>query len=128
MGRVVRYSEAFKLKVVEQIERGEFTVAEARQVYDIGCRHTIDNWLRRRGKQYLIPNVIRVTMKSERDRIKELERRNRRLERALADERLRTLSLEAALEVYEEEYGSKKNFAADLSKKPSRKPKQKGSK
>jgi len=128
MGRVIRYSEAFKLKVVSQIEEGELTVAEARRVYDISNRGTIDNWLRRRGKTHLIPNVIRVTMKTETDRIKELERRNRQLERALADERLRTFALESEIEVYEEEVRSKKNAATDSLRRRLNELKQRGPK
>ena len=128
MGRVIRYGEAFKLRVIEQIESGELTVAEARRVYDIACRGTIDNWLNRRGKQHLVPNVIRVTMKTEKDRIKELQRRNRKLEHALVEERLRTLALESAIEVYEEEIGLKKKDAVpDLLKRHSSVPRSKES-
>ena len=101
----IRYSQAFKLKVVSEIERGELTVAEARRLYDIRGAETVAGWLRRFGKEHLLARVIRVEMKDEKDRIKELERRNRQLERALADERLKVMALESVMEIAEEEFG-----------------------
>lgn len=110
--KIIRYSAAFKLKVVSEIERGELTVAEARRLYDIRGAATVNNWLRRLGREHLLPRVIRIEMKGEKDRIKELERRNRQLEKALADAHLKVLALESVIEIAEEDYG------VDFKKKP----------
>ncbi len=45
------YSLAFKLSVVDQIERGELTYKKARERYGIQGRSTVLSWLRRHGRQ-----------------------------------------------------------------------------
>jgi len=37
----VRYSDAFKLKVVQDIEKGKLTISEARRLYEINGAHTV---------------------------------------------------------------------------------------
>ncbi len=44
-GHVYRYSSAFKLKVVSEIESGKYTLAEACRVYDIKGHETVQNWI-----------------------------------------------------------------------------------
>jgi hypothetical protein len=65
---------AFKQMVVSQIESGKFTIAAAKKTYDIGGCATIPKWLKKFGKDHLLNKVIRIEMKGEKDRIKELER------------------------------------------------------
>ena len=43
------YTLAFKLGVVEQVERGEMTYKEAQTRYGIQGRSTVLNWLRKHG-------------------------------------------------------------------------------
>jgi transposase-like protein len=88
-----RYSESFKVKVVEELESGQLTVPEVRQRYGITGGSTIRDWLRRYGNGDQ-PQVITVTMKSEQERIQELEK-------ALADERLGNMLLGAQLRSYQ---------------------------
>ena len=45
------YSLAFKLSVVEQVERGELTYKEAQRHYGIQGRSTVLVWLRKHGLQ-----------------------------------------------------------------------------
>ena len=45
------YSLAFKLSVVEQVERGELTYKEAQRRYGIQGRSTVLVWLRKHGLQ-----------------------------------------------------------------------------
>lgn len=45
------YSLAFKLSVVDQIERGELTYKQAQERYGIQGRSTVLSWLRRHGRQ-----------------------------------------------------------------------------
>ena len=106
------YSSAFKLKVVSEIESGQLTLAEARRVYDITGTTTIQRWLRQYGKNHLLPNVVRIAMKNENDKLKELEREKQKLESALANAHLKIVSLEALIEGAEERYDIdfKKNF------------------
>jgi len=120
---VIRYSPAFKQKVVSEIESGQLTVAQARRVYDIRGGATIPRWLRQFGKNHLLPKVVRVEMRDEKDRIQELEREKRALESALAQEHLKNLCLEALLECVEEHYqvDVKKTFGQKVSPKSSSK-------
>jgi transposase len=109
---IKRYSEACKQQIVGQIERGEITIAQARQRYDIGGSTTIDRWLKQLGKHHLLATVVRIEMAEERDRIKDLEEQVRTLERALAQTQVKALALESVIESIDAEYGidTKKNF------------------
>lgn len=120
-GIYYRYSLAFKQKVVSEIESGRFTIAEARRIYDIKGGSTLYLWLRQLGKNHLINKVVRIEMKDEKDRIKELEGKQRELESALAQSHLKNLSLEALIECVEERYNIdvKKTFGQKASKKSS---------
>lgn len=113
---VLRYSTAFKLKVVEQIERGELTVQEARRVYDIRGGQTIQRWLAKHGKSHLLSRVVRIEMKDEKDRIKQLEAEKKKLESALAQAHMKNLFLEEVITLAKEEYG------IDLKKKSDTEP------
>ena len=44
------YTLAFKLSVVEQVERGELTYRQAQERYGIQGSHTVKTWLQRHGK------------------------------------------------------------------------------
>lgn len=124
---VKRYSVAFKQKVISEIESGQLTVAEAKRIYDISGGQTVQSWLRKYGKDHLLSKVIRVSMKDEKDKLKELEREKQKLESALANAHLKIVSLEALLESAEERYDIdfKKNFGYTGSTKLSATKKQK---
>lgn len=118
----LRYSLAFKQKVVSEIESGKFNVHQARQVYDIRGCGSIESWIRKFGKNDLLGKVVRIEMKDEKDKVKELEKEKRQLESALAQAHLKNLALEALIEAAEEHYkvDIKKNFGDKASKKLSR--------
>ena len=118
-----RYSLAFKQKVVSEIESGHITVADAKRIYDINGAGTIYRWVRQLGKNHLIKKVIRVEMKDEKDKLKELERKNRELESALAQSHLKNIVLESVIESIDELYGidAKKKFGTKASPKRSKK-------
>lgn len=107
----VRYSTAFKQKVVEEIDRGELTINEARRLYGIGAHHTIQRWLKQFGRENRLPVTVRIQMKDELRKIKQLEERNTLLEKALAESELDRYVLKKTIEVLEQEYGqvAKKN-------------------
>jgi len=80
----IRYSEAFKLKVVGEIEKGKLTISEASKLYEINGGTTIYKWIRKYGRNHLISKTVRIEMKDEKDIIKSKEERIRELEKALA--------------------------------------------
>jgi transposase len=117
MGRRItyKYSLAFQQKVVKDIETGKIrSVNEAQRIYDIRGHGTVAKWVRKLGKNELIGKVMRVEMKNEADKVKELEKKVKVLESALANERIKTIALESLMEVAEERYGVdfKKNSSA----------------
>ena len=110
MGRSVtlRYSEAFKLQVIGQIESGRFECVEhARQAYGIGGTQTVHQWLRKYGRNDLQGRIIRVERPEERDQLKALKARIRELERAVADSKVQEVLARAYFEIVCEEFGVK---------------------
>ena len=118
---IVRYSEAFKRQVVEQLERGEFSSLEdARRRYGIKGSMTVCKWVRRFGRNHLLAKVVRVETPDEARESDALRRQVRELESALAKTRCRELLNEAFLEIACERCGEsvddfKKKAAARLS-------------
>ena len=114
--QTIRYSQAFKLKVVKEIESGKYTIGDARRIYDINGAETIQNWIRKLGKSHLIKDIIRVQMKDEKDKLKELQNRIKVLERALNQAQVDNICWQSLVEVIDEKYGidSKKNFGPKL--------------
>jgi transposase len=89
MRAVIRYSEAFKLQVIGELEAGRFTsMCEASRAYGIKGAMTVGKWMRRYGKSHLLGKVIVVMKADEQTEVKELRKRVRELEKALADAHL----------------------------------------
>jgi len=89
--RVMRYSEAFKLAAVRELERDGLTFEEQRSKYGLG-EATMQNWVRKYGNGSR-GKVIRVEKPDEIDQKKQLQERVRVLERTVG-----TLHVELALE------------------------------
>jgi transposase len=106
---VIRYSEAFKLQIVRELERGQFENATAAgRAYGVNGKGTVAKWVRQFGKDHLLGKLVRVMKADEETEVKALRKRVRELERALADAHI-DLKLEAAyLELACEEAGVKK--------------------
>lgn len=105
MAKVVRrFSEAFKRSVVAEVESGRYTAYEAARTHEIHFQ-LVYRWLKRFGGPDSQTRIMRIEMPTERDRIKELEKRNRDLESALAQAHMKIVVLESAVEVYEEQSG-----------------------
>ena len=117
------YSTAFKQKVITEIESGKLSIAEARRIYDIRGGATIQQWIKKYGRNHLLNKIVRVEMKHETDKIKELERQKRELESAPARSHLKNLCLESLLECVEEHYeiDVKKTFGQTTQKRPAKK-------
>ena len=102
-GNNIRYSTAFKHKVIKEIELGNYTILQASRVYDVSLR-TLYVWIEKLGKDHLINRVVRVEMRNESDRIKELEKEKQALETALAQAHLKIIALESTIESAEDLY------------------------
>lgn len=96
------YSLAFKLQVVQQVEKGEFTYKKAQRHYGIQGRSTVLVWLRKHGtldwslpKQHIVEN----------DRELSPEQRIKQLETALKDEQDRSLIYKTMLDILQKEHG-----------------------
>lgn len=104
--RNVRYSEAFKLQVVSEMESGRFTSnSEAMRVYGITGATTISSWLQKYGKEHLLPRTIRVETKNDRDEVEKLKKQVRDLEKALAKMTVKSVISEAYFEIACEQSG-----------------------
>ena len=98
----VRYSDAFKLKVVQDIEKGKLTISEARRLYEINGTNTVYRWLRKYGKNDLIQKVVRIEMKDEKSQLKKKDERIRELESVIASLTLHNLCLQNYVDVVNE--------------------------
>lgn len=87
MGRsFLRYSEAFKQQVISELESGKLSsISEANRVYGIRGAETVAQWIRKYGREGLLPKKVKIETLKERDELKEARKRIRQLEAALAD-------------------------------------------
>ena len=86
MNKIIRYSEAFKLQVVREVESGRHGSCHgAAMAYGIRGSATVAQWVRRYGKSHLLKKVVRVETTDERNELKRFRERVRELERALSD-------------------------------------------
>ena len=82
----IRYSEAFKRQVVGELERGKHSSVErARRVYEIRGSMTVWGWIRKYGREDLLPKRVRIETLKEQDELKAARKRIRELEAAVAD-------------------------------------------
>src|SRR5215210_7174422 len=109
---ILRYSISFKQKVVKEIEQEGLGHQEAMRRYGITGGSTIKNWLIKFGKNDLLNKVVRVEMKGEKDRVKQLEAEVQKLKIALADATLARGALESLIDIVNEHYQTdvKKNL------------------
>ena len=80
----IRYSEAFKMQAVRELEENDLPFSEIQRKYGIPGSETVQKWVRKYGNGSR-GKVIRVQQPKEIDELKELKKRMRLLEAALAD-------------------------------------------
>jgi transposase-like protein len=80
----IRYSEAFKLEVVREVERDDLPFRHAQRKYGIKGCDTVQSWVRRYGNGSR-GKVIRVQRPEEVDELKQLRRQLRQMQAALAN-------------------------------------------
>lgn len=107
------YHLGFKLAVVSQIEKGEMTYQQAQASYGIQGNTTVLVWLRKHGSlDWSYPEVY--AMKNP--KAKETPAQKiKRLEKELADERLKNEILNRMIEISDQQYGTsirKKSLSA----------------
>lgn len=103
---VVHYSSCFKRQVVADLERGRFdSIGAAQRHYGIGGMHTVQRWLRKYGKDHLLPKVVLVQKPDEKDRIRELKRQVAELQRVLGQTQTENVLNAEFLQIACEELG-----------------------
>jgi len=100
-----QYSLSFKQKVIKEIESGKLTKEGARKLYGIGGGSLINSWIKKFGKLHLLNKIVRVELKDEVSRLKQLEKEKKDLESALAQAHLKLIVLETVIDVAEDELG-----------------------
>src|SRR5215475_10847528 len=80
----IRYSEAFKMAVVHEVEEQDLPVEQVRRKYGIHSHCTVVLWVRRYGNGSR-GKIIRVETPEQIDELKRLKERVKRLEGLLAD-------------------------------------------
>ena len=90
----IRYSEAFKMEVVRELETEGLFYSDIQRKYGIRGKMTVQKWARKYGNGTR-GKVIRVQKPEEIDEMEKLKQRVRLLESALADANV-DLALERA--------------------------------
>lgn len=121
------YTLAFKLAVVEQVEKGELTYKQAQERYGIQGRSTVLVWLRKHGRQNWGPmaHYGRMSDPAQPANSPPLtpEQRIKELEVQLKEAREKSQFFEAVIEVLKKDYGVcvvKKPVGKSSRKSPSR--------
>lgn len=103
VNRIRRFSEDFKLKLVDQYEKGEYSVLEMEKIYDIS-NPTLYNWIYKYSK-YNQKGIQVVEMKdSQASKIKELENKVKELERAVGQKQMNIDYLEKMIDLAKDEF------------------------
>ena len=97
---VIRYSTAFKQQVVSDLESGRFgSLQSAQEHYGIGGLGTVQNWLRKYGKNHLCTRVVKVEKPDEKDQIRQLKKQIKQLEQALGKTQAENVLNQSYLEI-----------------------------
>nr|WP_157499290.1 IS3 family transposase [Flavobacterium beibuense] len=96
------YNMAFKLAVISRVEKGEMTYKQAQSVYGIQGRSTVLVWLRKFGNlDWSKPNQLFMSKSKETP-----AQIIKRLEKELADEKLRNKILNTMIDISDNQYGT----------------------
>lgn len=111
------YTLGFKLQVVSQVEKGDMTYKQAQKIYGIQGRSTVLVWLRKHGTLDW-SNPIIHSMKSK-IKVESPAQKIKRLEKELADERLKNEIMNDMVDIFDNQYGAglRKKFLPEQSSK-----------
>lgn len=105
----LHYSESFKKMLVEEYESGTKSLGRIQRKYYIKGHSTLSNWVKKYGVNRYLPPKIKVIMDNEyymkESKMKELQQRIIKLEKALADEYLEKKCIAAEYQAYKEIQG-----------------------
>ena len=100
------YTMAFKLAVVEQVEKGELTYRQAQDKYGIQGRSTVLKWLRKHGRQGWGRAASSAAMPIDKDPTPLTpEQQIKALQVELAQAQERAKFFEAVVDVLKKDYG-----------------------
>jgi len=108
------YNLGFKLALVREVEKGNYTYKQVQKEYGIQGRSTVLVWLRKHGTlDWSNPNLIQMPKSKETPALK-----IKRLEKELEDEKLRNLLLNTMIDVSDKQFGTsiRKKFLSQQSK------------
>lgn len=96
------YNLGFKLAVVSQVEKGELTYKQAQKKYGIQGRSTFLVWLRKFGTlDRSRPDLLFIAKSKETP-----AQTIKRLEKELADEKLKNTVLNSMIDISDSQYGT----------------------
>ncbi|QQX75265.1 MULTISPECIES: transposase [Aequorivita] len=114
-----RYSEPFKLKILDELTTGKLNKNQLGKLYGINPT-TINEWIRKYNRKDLMNTRVKVETKDEITRIKELQKEIAQLKKLLLKKDMDALIEDSYLEVAAEKLGYKS--VLELKKKLSIKP------
>ena len=114
-----RYSESFKLKILDELTTGKLNKYQLGKAYGINPT-TINEWIRKYNRKDLMNTRVTVKTKDEITRIKELQKEIEQLKKLLLKKDMDALIDESYLEVAAEQLGYKS--VLELKKKLNIKP------
>jgi len=114
-----RYSEPFKLKILDELSTGKYTKSQLGKLYSIAPT-TINEWIRKHERKDLMNTRVMVQTKDEITRIKALQKEIEQLKKLLLKKDLDEMVNDSYLEVAAGKLGFKN--VLDLKKKLNIKP------
>ncbi len=108
------YNLGFKLALVSEVEKGNYTYKQVQKVYGIQGRSTVLVWLRKHGTLDWNNPKLQQMSKSKETPAQKIKR----LERELEDEKLRNLLLNTMIDVSDKQFGTaiRKKLSSQQSK------------
>ena len=101
-----RYSEPFKLKILDELTTGKLNKSQLGKLYGINPT-TINEWIRKYNRKDLMNTRIKVETKDEITRIKALQKEIKQLKKLLLKKDLDAMVLESYLQVAAQDLGYK---------------------
>jgi transposase len=114
-----RFSEAFKLKILDEFSKGKYSKRDLARLYGIRAS-TINDWINKYDRKELMNTRIIVQNSDEISRLKLLEKEIEQLKKLLLKKDLELLANDSYLEIAAEKLGFKN--VAELKKNLGIKP------
>jgi transposase-like protein len=98
------------------------SISEVCRRYDIKGGGSVQGWIKQFGREELLNKIVRIEMKGEQDKLKQLEKELKATKIALADKTMALDAMEALVEIANKYYNTdlKKNFGQKQSQEYTR--------